>query len=71
MVEAEEADASKKGILEKTGDVLGAVGKTVADGANSAVDFTVEAGKGIKNFFDIKGEQDKESKFQRVRRNQL
>lgn len=53
-----------KGFWGGVGDFFGGVGKTVKEGVEGAGQFAVETGKGVKNYFDIKGEQDKEAKFQ-------
>lgn len=62
-VEAEEAEANKKGILEKTGDVIGAVGKTIGDGVTGAIDFTAETAKGIKGLVDTQSAMDEKNKY--------
>ena len=49
-----EAEANKKGLLGKAGDILGAVGGTIADGATGTKDFTSATVGG--GFRDLVGE---------------
>lgn len=69
--EAEKAEANKKGILEKTVDVIGAVDKTIRDGVTGAVDFTVETAKGIKGLVDTQSARDERNKYEKDRNEYL